>query len=87
MSYGELGFLLQCRPEEARLLAIAAGADRKKSRDGLSRVKLTAAWMELFIQQIRGADRFQRAAEEIRQLPHMNPTAVPEEKPERSEAA
>jgi hypothetical protein len=87
LSYGELGSLLQCRPEEARSLAIANGADRKKSRDGLSRVKLTATWMDLFIQEIRGADRFQRAADEMRLLPHMNPIPAVEPEQEQSEAA
>jgi hypothetical protein len=87
LSYSELGTLLNCNPEEARFLALQAGADRKKSRDGLSRVKLTATWTELFIQYIRGTDRFERAAEEIRLLPHMNPPFVPERKREQSEAA
>ncbi|WP_157100523.1 hypothetical protein [Rhodoplanes sp. Z2-YC6860] len=86
LSYLELGSLLQCRPDEARSLAITVGADRKKSRDGLSRVKLTATWMDLWIQQIRGADRFQRAAEEIWMLPHMDLTPAVEPKPEQSQA-
>ena len=85
LSYVELGSLLQCRPDEARSLAITTGADRKKSRDGLSRVKLTASWMDLWVQQIRGVDRFQRAAEEIWMLPHMDLTPAVEAKQEQSQ--
>jgi hypothetical protein len=86
LSYVELGSLLQCRPDEARSLAITMGADRKKSRDGLSRVKLTATWMDVWLQQIRGADRFQRAAEEIRLLPHMDSSLAAEAKQEQNQA-
>src|SRR5437870_504130 len=66
MTYVELGSLLQCSPNEAREQARAVYADRKKSRDGQSRVKLNAGWMELFINQVRGDDRFDRAARELR---------------------
>jgi len=76
MTYVELGSLLQCSPDDAREQAIFVQADRKKSRDGLSRVKLNAAWMELFIGQVRGVDRFQRAAHELRALPHMQAPAL-----------
>ena len=75
MTYIELGSLLQCSPNEAREQAITVDADRKVSRDGLSRVKLNADWMELFMGHLRGDDRFNRAAREIHALPHMQSTA------------
>jgi hypothetical protein len=82
MTYVELARLLHCSPEEAREQAIAVQADRKKSRDGLSRVKLNAAWMELFIGYVRGVDRFERAAHELRSLPHMQaPVLQPMQQP------
>lgn len=78
MTYIELGSLLECSPNEAREQAKAVYADRKVSRDGLSRVKLNAAWMELFISHLRGDDRFNRAAREIHALPHMQSPAPPQ---------
>jgi len=75
MTYVELGSLLDCSPNEARDQAISVYADRKVSRDGMSRVKLNAAWMDLFMNHVRGDDRFNRAAREIHALPHMQPPA------------
>jgi hypothetical protein len=75
MTYMELGHLLGCAPEDARERAIADNLDRKKSRDGRARVKLSPAWMMVFIEQLRNADRFSRVAQEIQSLPHMKPAA------------
>ena len=60
MTYVELGSLLECSPNEARDQAISVYADRKVSRDGLSRVKLNAAWMDLFMSHARVDDRISR---------------------------
>ena len=83
MTYVELGSLLECSPNEARDQAISVYADRKVSRDGLSRVKLNADWMDLFMSQARVDDRFNRAAREIRALPHMqSPAQQPQPQPQ-----
>lgn len=77
MTYIELGSLLTCTPHQAREQAIAIGADRKRSRDGLSRVKLPPRWMELFIDRIRNGDRLERAAQALSQLQPRRPDVQP----------
>ena len=86
MTYVELGSLLDCSPNEARDQAISVYADRKVSRDGLSRVKLNAAWVDLFMSQARVDDRFNRAALEIHALPHMQPLAQQPPQPQLIDA-
>ncbi|SFP80665.1 hypothetical protein SAMN05216330_110183 [Bradyrhizobium sp. Ghvi] len=41
MTYDELATLCECTGSEARLRAIHLSLDRRKSRDGATRVKLT----------------------------------------------
>jgi hypothetical protein len=56
MTYGELAALLGCSAEAARAKAVARSLDRKKSRDGLTRVKLDSDWTGHFVAAIRDAD-------------------------------
>ena len=56
MTYGELAALLGCSAEAARAKAVARSLDRKKSRDGLTRVKLDSDWTAHFVAAIRDAD-------------------------------
>ncbi len=48
LTYSEFAALMKCDPAEARQASIAAGLDRRKSRDGLTRVKLTQPLAEVF---------------------------------------
>ena len=56
MTYEELAGLLDCDVGQARTHVAIRSLDRKKSRDGLTRVKLDQHCMALFIAKIRGAD-------------------------------
>ena len=56
MTYGEIAGLLGCDEGVARTRAAIRSLDRKKSRDGLTRVKLDQHCMALFFAKIRGAD-------------------------------
>jgi len=82
MTYIELGSLLACAPHEARDRAISIGADRKRSRDGLSRVKLPPSWAELFIERIRSNDRSERVARELSELQHLHQRSQQTAQPE-----
>ncbi|WP_407185055.1 hypothetical protein [Bradyrhizobium centrosematis] len=53
MTYDELAALYDCTASEARLQALNMSLDRRKSRDGNTRVKLNAALMARFIEAIR----------------------------------
>ena len=44
MTYGEIAALLGCTAEAVRAKAVARSLDRKKSRDGLTRVKLDSVF-------------------------------------------
>jgi hypothetical protein len=52
MTYEELGSLLDCAPATARNIVVANACDRRKSRDGRTRVKLNAALAELFFEAL-----------------------------------
>ena len=54
MTYGEIAGLLGCDESQARAHAAARSLDRKKSRDGFTRVKLDPHCMALFFARIRG---------------------------------
>jgi hypothetical protein len=82
MTYNELGSLLGCEPLQARAMAIAQHLDRKKSRDGNSRVKLGPDWTSIFISKIRMDDRFDRVSKELDELPHLKT-----KNPERADEA
>src|SRR4030081_3991091 len=56
MTYGEIAGQLGCEPDEARAQAVHRSLDRKKSRDGLTRVKLDLDWTAKFIAAVREAD-------------------------------
>jgi len=49
MTYAELGTLIACDPDEARGRAIEHMLDRRKSRDGQTRVKLNRPLASLFL--------------------------------------
>ncbi|QPF94565.1 hypothetical protein [Bradyrhizobium commune] len=61
LTYNELAALIDCDAAEACGTAAAIPLDRRKSRDGLTRVKLDAALTELFLD----AALRQRAEQEI----------------------
>ncbi|MGY4615547.1 hypothetical protein ACVWZ4_000774 [Bradyrhizobium sp. USDA 4472] len=56
MTYDELGTLCDCSSDEARMRAIHLSLDRKKSRDGATRVKLDLALTAKFLSSVREAD-------------------------------
>jgi len=56
MTYDEIAGLLGCVPDEARAQTIHRSLDRKKSRDGLTRVKLDLDWTARLVAAIRDAD-------------------------------
>ncbi|MDA9400848.1 hypothetical protein [Bradyrhizobium sp. CCBAU 45389] len=56
MTYDELATLNGCSAAEARLQALHLSLDRRKSRDGNTRVKLSPALMGRFFETIREAD-------------------------------
>jgi hypothetical protein len=49
LTYKEFAALMNCDPAEARKVSIAAGLDRRKSRDGQTRIKLTPALAMAFL--------------------------------------
>lgn len=53
MTYDELATLSGCSAAEARVQALHLSLDRRKSRDGNTRVKLTPALMARFFETIR----------------------------------
>ena len=56
MTYDELGALCDCSSNDARLRAIHLSLDRKRSRDGATRVKLDLALTAKFFTSIRESD-------------------------------
>ena len=56
MTYEELARLCDCSSSDARLRAIHLSLDRRKSRDGATRVKLDLALTAKFFASIRDAD-------------------------------
>ncbi|MCK1659210.1 hypothetical protein [Bradyrhizobium sp. 151] len=56
MTYDELAGLSGCTPAEARMRAIHLSLDRRKSRDGATRVKLDLALTAKFFATVRDAD-------------------------------
>jgi hypothetical protein len=69
MTYDEIAGLLGCDASQARVHVAIRSLDRKKSRDGQTRVKLDQDCMALFIARIRGADSdLDRAILELREV-------------------
>jgi hypothetical protein len=56
MTYNELGALCGCGAMEARERAIHLSLDRRKSRDGTTRVKLDLALTAKFFASVRESD-------------------------------
>ena len=56
MTYDEIAGLLGCSADAARAKAVYRSLDRKKSRDGLTRVKLDSEWTAHFVTAIRETD-------------------------------
>jgi hypothetical protein len=56
MTYDELAELSGCTPAEARMRAIHLSLDRRKSRDGATRVRLDLALTAKFFASVRDAD-------------------------------
>jgi hypothetical protein len=56
MTYDELATLSGCSAAEARVLALHLSLDRRKSRDGNTRVKLNLALMARFFETVREAE-------------------------------
>ncbi|MBR0842752.1 hypothetical protein JQ607_21330 [Bradyrhizobium liaoningense] len=56
MTYDELATLCGCSAAEARMQAQHLSLDRRKSRDGNTRVKLNLALMARFFETIREAE-------------------------------
>ena len=56
MTYDELATLSGCSAAEARMQAMHLSLDRRKSRDGNTRVKLNPALMDRFFETIRDTD-------------------------------
>jgi hypothetical protein len=56
MTYDEIAGLLGCSADAARAKAVYRSLDRKKSRDGLTRVKLDSDWTAHFVAAIRDTD-------------------------------
>jgi hypothetical protein len=56
MTYDELATLSGCSAAEARMQAMHLSLDRRKSRDGNTRVKLNLALMARFFETVREAE-------------------------------
>jgi hypothetical protein len=56
MTYDEIAGLLGCSADAAHAKAVYRLLDRRKSRDGLTRVKLDSDWTAHFVAAIRKTD-------------------------------
>ena len=70
MTYDELGTLCDCSSSEVRVRAIHLSLDRRKSRDGTTRVKLDLALTAKFFAFVREADFDLDSAIEALQATH-----------------
>ena len=50
MTYDELAVLMKCNPTDARAVAATLPLDRRRSRDGQTRAKLSPSLVEAFMQ-------------------------------------
>ncbi|WP_194470177.1 hypothetical protein [Bradyrhizobium sp. CCBAU 51753] len=72
MTYREIAEMLGCDADTARATTIQRELDRKKSRDGLTRVKLDPELTARFISMIRNADAaLNQAVQELRNMHEM----------------
>jgi hypothetical protein len=72
MTYSELASLLGCEIADVRIQVAQRSLDRKKSRDGLTRVKLDLLWMARFYATVRDADAILDQAIRDLQTVHSN---------------
>jgi len=88
MTYDELATLCECSSSEARLRAIHLSLDRRKSRDGATRVKLDPALTAKFLASVRESDFDLDSAIEALQATHrqMAELLAPNEVPRRGVA-
>ena len=70
MTYDELGTLCDCTSSDAKLRAVHLSLDRKKSRDGATRVKLDLALTAKFFASVRESDFDLDSAIEALQATH-----------------
>ena len=71
MSYDELAVLCGCSAMEAKLRVNHLSLDRKKSRDGITRVKLNLALTATFFEMVRQTDyNLDKAIEELHHTYH-----------------
>ena len=56
MTYDEIAALMGCTTDAVRVQTAYRCLDRKKSRDGVTRVKLDSDWTAHFVAAIRNAD-------------------------------
>lgn len=56
MTYDEIGAMIGCSAYEARVRTIGKLLERRKSRDGNTRVKLDVTWTAVFIAKLRNVD-------------------------------
>ena len=52
LTYDELASLFECEPGNARAMVIGMRLDRRRSRDGNTRVKLNKTLTELFFERV-----------------------------------
>lgn len=71
MTYDELAALCGCSSADARLRVNHLALDRKKSRDGVTRIKLNLALTAKFFEMIKETDyNLDAAIEELHQTYH-----------------
>jgi hypothetical protein len=71
MTYDELAALVGCNSSDARLRVSHLSLDRRKSRDGMTRIKLNLALTARFLEMIKETDYdLDAAIEELHQTYH-----------------
>jgi hypothetical protein len=68
MTYDEIAALLGCSADAARAQAVYRSLDRKKSRDGLTRVKLDSDWIAHFIAAVRADPALDQAIRDLQTI-------------------
>ena len=68
LTYDELAMLIDCHPDDAPGAATVARLDRRRSRDGTTRVKLTPFLVEAFLDRILREREESRIASDARAL-------------------
>jgi hypothetical protein len=68
MTYDEIAALLGCSADGVRAEAVHRSLDRKKSRDGLTRVKLDSDWTAHFITAVRANPALDQAIRDLQTI-------------------